>query len=344
MSEQPAVYANEERRAKKLAQIRKLLAKADGGTTPEEAQSLREKADALMAQFAVEAWEIKGHDDDRRRPDPISRPMDFNWYVEFADDHRSQMFSMFLDVAAHCRCVVVNWKGYHTSFDRATNEYKAEIIVVGLPADLDYMDLMFTNLLREVSNGLEPKPDPRRPMIENLVRMKEAGMQWQRIADLLAEAGQLSQHEIGGKVHNLDLAGKYTRYCKEHDRPRLKVAPRVYQRSYMYGFADTIYYRLADMRKLQEQGTFMDDLKSATDNHGAALVLQDIRQMVKRKAEEMFPRPEAKVSGRAAHGRTRSLKTSEMARSQGSEAGAKAKLTPDAAGEVGTTKKELNRG
>jgi hypothetical protein len=64
------VYDTEERRAKKLAQVRMLLAKADSTKFPDEADTFRAKADELMAQYAIEAFEVTGHDDEHRRPEP----------------------------------------------------------------------------------------------------------------------------------------------------------------------------------------------------------------------------------------------------------------------------------
>jgi hypothetical protein len=48
----------EDRKAKMLERVRALLAKADGTNFPEEADAFRAKADALMTEYAIEAWQM----------------------------------------------------------------------------------------------------------------------------------------------------------------------------------------------------------------------------------------------------------------------------------------------
>lgn len=252
---------------KMLERVRALLAKADSTNFPEEADAFRAKADELMTAYAIEQWMIdEAQAGVNARPKPESRDIDTSWY--WTNSRKDELWSLFHGLARHCRCKVIYWRGYNTT------------PVIGLPSDLDYFDMLFTHLMLQMAKGLEPKPDPARSMIDNLIRMKEAGMKWARIGELLYDIGQLDEpytRNTGVRFTKL-----YADACREQGRPQLRVAPSVYQRSYAMGFVNEVKTRLRNQAKLTEEKTSGND---------KALALRDIKHVIDELADEMYGKP-----------------------------------------------------
>jgi hypothetical protein len=247
----------EDKKAKMLERVRALMAKADSTDFPAEADTFRDKADELMRQYAIEQWQVDvAQDGVGARPKPISRDVDVAWY--FSNSRSKELWQLMNICTLHCRVKLVYWRG------------STSIPCVGIPSDLDYFDMLFTSLMLQMGKGLEPHPSRDKPMIENLVVMKEAGMKWERIGELLITAGQLEYYDRNMGVKFTKL---YTDYCDKHDRPRLRIAPSVYQRSFAKGFVSEVRTR---MRR-----------QESTNTTGMELVLRDIKDEVDAATTEM---------------------------------------------------------
>jgi hypothetical protein len=248
-----------DKKAKILERVRALLAKADSTTFPAEADAFRSKADKLMVAYTIEQWELAQSNNGNEGSKPVVREVAFTWWLE--SNRRDELWSLFTSAAKHCRCVVAV-RGY---------KYRShEIPVIGLNSDLDYMDILFTHLMLQMGKGLEPHVDSDLPLLENLAVMKEAGVKWQRIGELLHEAGQLEEpysRKVGVRFTKL-----YKDFCEENNRERNLVSPSVYQRSYAMGFVRELNERFSNMREeSQEQsdGEFLPailDLKKQAEN------------------------------------------------------------------------------
>jgi hypothetical protein len=280
----------EDKKAKMLERVRALLAKADGTNFPAEADTFREKADELMTQYAIEQWEVdEAQAGVGARPKPERRDFDMSWYRE--NSRSNELWRLMQAVAYHCRVRLVYWRVSGT------------IPAVGIPSDLDWFDLLFTHLMLQMGKGLEPHPNPERSMIENLVTMKEAGMKWERIGELLINIDQLESYDRNMGVKFTKL---YTDYCVANKRPRLRTTPSVYQRSFAQGFLEEIRTRL---KRQEEKST-----------GSMELVLRDIRDEINSAAEDMFgPDPKR-------YSIEKSGQVDPNAFSAGREAGAKANI------------------
>jgi len=268
-----------EKRDAMMAKIRGLIAKADATDFPAEADTFRKAADALMLRYSISEFELKPEAEQRRSI--TSRDVDMAWYL--ANPWSAELYTIFYYVAKHCRCKIVTWK-----FVGVT------IPVVGGENDLDFMDMLFTNIMLEQSKGLEPKPHRDEPMIEYLVRAKEAGMKWERIAEIMLDYG-IADFEVYTRNVGVRFTKLYTDYCNEHNRPRLRTSPGVFQRSFAMGFTAEIVGRLNRMR--QEN---LAEYDAEHEAGGASLVLADISRTVEARAHEMFGHPPmVKSSGRA---------------------------------------------
>lgn len=290
--------------AKMLERVRALLAKAESTTFPEEADAFRAKADELMTQYAIDQWMVDAAEAGRFvRAEPERRDFSRSWVgSKFRDD----LFSMFVAVAEHCRCVV----GYRGSHGR-------EIPVYGLASDLDYLDLLYTTLLVEVAKNLQPPVDPTSTNPdEEVFKQRQAGTGWMDVARKVYEAGLVpltkgerekqaadywTPDEPEGddwawselieavKVNYKNRLTNYNRrYVREHglQHQRNYVNPKVYQRSFMMGFSDEIWRRLRAMAEASR--TAYD---AGHEAGSMALAVRDIREVALALYEEQYPPP-----------------------------------------------------
>lgn len=288
-----------------LEKVRALLAKADSTNFAGEADVFRAKADELMLQYAIEAWQLETAA--AGRPEPEVREFDFGWYEK--SPLKTEIFNLWRSTLSHCRVV-----DSHTY-------YGDKIQIVGLPSDLGYFDLLLTSLLLEMSKGLELKPDPEQSYIENLVALKESGMKWERIGELLYGIGQLDKPYT--RNTGTRFTKEYARYCAENGREQMRTSPIVYQRSYADGFQLQVALRFRAMRKAQEDREMGEKFMSGDNSF--ALVVLDIQEAVRDFAKLTFGEREGKgrsLSSSSGH--------SSAAYGRGSEAGRKANISSKA--------------
>lgn len=306
-----------DKKDKKLEQVRALLAKAASTEFEGEAAVFRAKADELMANYAIEQWQLDAADErdaNRKGREPERRDVDISWYFEPQYRHvYADMWIMFGSVARHCRCKVVWWGGGN---DR-------KVPVLGLPSDLDYFDLLFTHLQIQLFKQIQPSPEPGDTYIEALVRMKEAGMKWEAIGTRLIKAG-LMEGEYTRNV-GVRFTKEYTEYCNETGRERKYINPKTYQRSFCEGFCRQVEMRLAEQKKEQK----------AKGGNGMELAVIDIKKKLDEEAVNQFGRP---PRGRAL---STSSSVDEAGLAAGRAAGNSANISGNPQHGVGGSRKEL---
>lgn len=291
-------------KAKKLQQIRALLAKADSTEFPEEAEACRAKADALMTSYAIDQWTVSAAANGvSGRPEPEVRYVDFGWWR--TSSRSDDLWSLFINLSVHCRCVVaVN--GYGSNGDWT------KIPVIGLASDLDYFDMLFTHLMLQMGKKLEPTPTADKSAGENVFLLRQAGMPWPRIVEKMFNIGQVRPtdrqlakfqlepgHDWKEVPHGLEremqkkLAKLNRAYVAANglQEERNYVNPQVYQRSFALGFVSEVAMRLREMRRDQE---------GASGSTGSvALAIRDIRKVALDLCDEMFPPIQRKGRSRA---------------------------------------------
>jgi len=257
---------------KKISQVQKLLAKAMS-TTPEEAELLRQKAHELMTNYAIEQWEIeKAQRSASGGRTPIKSNIDFSWYWEVSNQETAHaLYHVFIETARHTRIELA-----YLYVDYKEKTYP----IVGMRSDIEYFKILFTDLFRQVTQTIDPTPLPGESMIEALARMKEAGLKWEVIynrlvrAELQPDLGRWTK-TVASKVN---YAGKYTKFCDETDRVRMRVAPTVWKRSFLAGFSSALSRKLWQIR----EGT--------GENTGSReLALRDYRDEVREAMYEFYP-------------------------------------------------------
>lgn len=266
---------SEEKLAKMMKTIRGLLDRAMHPSTPEgEAQSCREKADALMFKYRIEeATVIRDananglHGNGENGLVPIWRKLTIgNIGSEFAQSYRAIASA----VARHCSL-------------RAIIEYdyvnmQMVLKAVGYSSDLMYADVLMTTSLLEFGKRLEPKNDPLLTPQQNALIMRQAGMERKRIAKILL-GDWSTENEMKSKNRLI------TRWVKAEAARQGFDAEQILGRgnnmekmreSYASGFVSTLNNRLTRMRHMQ--GT-----------EAAGLVLADRSDRVNRVFYEEYP-------------------------------------------------------
>lgn len=310
-----------DKQAKKLEQIRALLAKADATTFEGEAAVFRAKADELMTQYAIDQWMLRSTD--KEAAIIQKKHFAFEWYA--TSPRKNELWDLFTDVAFHCRCSVVlgSWTHYFEG-QRADR-----ITVVGLESDLAWMDELFTHLLLQLAKELEPKPDPHKSLPENVTDLKHAGLTWKRITELV---GMQEEWMPDGQNVNGKAIAVYKTYCRINGIEQRKVYPSVWQRSVAYGFVKTIKRRLEEMRRDQEERQ-----DGARGGNSMALVVRDIREQVNDFMQVEFNKDQLK--GKSI---SRSSRVDLRGVAHGRKAGSEANITNSADQRI-STRKEISR-
>lgn len=282
----------DDRKAKMLAKVRGLLAQADSTTHEGEREVFRAKADELMELYAIEEWQIESNSGEAARPE--RRYYDFRWWLKHPQ--RESLWFVFSSAASAARCKVVHHDDRH-------HNGVYSISVLGLPADLDYLDLLFTSLMMQMTKEILPEYDPARSLDENVYTMRMKGMGWPQIAEKLYVSGIVDVPRGHAEALTADgerrwrglaprtqqairsrLAARYRAYAKGNGLPQNYVDPKVYQRSYAEGFADAVATRLWAMKRERTERHKKD---SGSDNP-FAVALRDIDAAIRAYYEELY--------------------------------------------------------
>lgn len=340
-------------KAKMLERVRALLAKAESTEFPEEANSFRAKADALMTTYAITQWQVEEVAGKQgARPTPEVRKFDFSWWRR--SNRSEELWDLLWATARHCRCVVAT-RGYGADGSYST------IPVIGLASDLDYMDLLFTHLMVDMAKGLEPQVNPAETLGENALRLRSAGkgmregrdsmapMLWRAGLLPLTAAQQAKYPDVTPEeaFHGLwptlqkSLVGRVRRALNEEAKRQEKVLspvhPKVWQRSFAMGYVRELDARFTRMRHDQEQ-------QHGGSTGSMALAVRDIRTVAQNMYDELWPVPEDDGKGRKGRALTREVRVSHSAMSAGREAGARADISSAKSGQrLGGNRKELDR-
>jgi hypothetical protein len=331
-------------KAKMLERVRALLAKADSTNFPEEAATFREKADELMTRYAIDAWSVQmAQEGVGARPAPERRDVNFDWW--YGNPFKQQLWNLFWATANHCRCKVVSAKLSNKA-----------IPVIGLSADLDYFDMLFTSLMLEMGKKIDPQPRSELSLEQNMAMFREAGVPWDIALNRLADAGMVEKLDAPRRTKDKtwwvsfkeyeSAIRKYRTWCKRTGHPQAKVNQQTFRRNFADGFVDEIEDRFYRMRSAQE--TSYDAEHEAGS---AALAIRDIRDVVAEAVFEFFPdlRPHPEDCTCAVCERRRSQKLKPVryrrdtrvvdyaARAAGRDAGSKVNISNPAGKRVGRT-------
>lgn len=268
----------EEVRSRKLDQIRKLLDKAaDAATNEHEASALRQKADDLMLAYTISEFEVNARKPKNEREKPERRSVEV-----VGENHplKTQLIELHHSIVLHARCRAV----YSGLYDQ---KQRSVATIIGFPSDLEYCDMLYTSLQVQMARELEPKPDRTFTEEENIALLKEAGMKWMRVHELLHPDVPWERR------HGVRYTKVYTDYCKKSGKDRMYTSPITYQRNFAEGFHTEVAARMREIRRIQNQ----EQTKAGS---GMELVLVDIKKQVDDEFGLQFGRTKGvNLSGRS---------------------------------------------
>src|SRR5438105_2377791 len=228
-----------------LRKVRGLYAKANNTEHEGERQVFMAKADQLMEQYAIEEWQLLAGQEENKAI--VKRQFDMSWWSQLGDlphDCKSQVWHLFASCAEHARCYV-NANGIWTS---------GGVPVWGLESDLDYLDMLFTDLFVQLFGKIRPAYDPARSMGENVAIAKEAGMKYIDIAVWLGHPEWRVPNGTGGykTADNGKMLREYKTYLKsigKTTRDVVSVHPSTYAYSFLAAFTSKIRERFRAMKQ-----------------------------------------------------------------------------------------------
>lgn len=243
-----------------MRKVQALLAKADSTTFGEERDAFLAKADQLMMAYQIEAFELEFRKDKTQRRKPELRIYEYGTTgSREADDQMVQVFKALADMIG----IKLGFWGWRTS--------KA----VGYPEDLDYLDMLFTNIRLHLALKLEPKADPKLTIGENAAMLKEAGLTWERIHEQLFKVGLITDPDT--RPVRIRIYNHYKKFLKEDgDRKQVYANPDVWRRNFILGYTSELTNRIYEMsneRRKAAQGhelvlaSMKDDLLEALYEH-----------------------------------------------------------------------------
>lgn len=273
----------------KIRKISALLAKAEHPLTgAEEAATFRAGAERLMREYRVAEESLIAQD--QFSIEPILVKIDI---ADLESPFHQKHSMMFHYVAAHTG-VRYTVKYRRTDGDQKAGYYAA---VVGYPTDIRYAELLFNAARLVMISKLEPKVDRDQSDAENIYRLRSAGIDRQRIAELVwGKRG----HQEGLKVGRL-----YKEACAAKDEDVAVSGRQVNAKTYREVYAREFVSRFAS--RLREA-------RDAADSTGGALQLFGRAERVDEAFYKHFPeyRPtersepaEATTTGCAACARTK---------------------------------------
>lgn len=228
------------------------------------ADSYEQKADSLMTAYTIESFEIEMAKPAGFREVPSVRQYQYGKIKNsgnYTEDQEvnEQLIWIFHSLASFCRVKVA-----YLGWDKAN--------VVGYEADLEYLDFLYTTARIHLSGNLEPKPNPTFSEYDNFVILKEAGMKWERIWELLHPGTEFD------RSYCQKLLRRYGQECKRQGKLQVKGNPRAYQRSFVIGFKERIQSRLWSMGQERNK-----------EEAGYGLVLANRDEDLAARLYELFP-------------------------------------------------------
>lgn len=212
-----------------LRKVEALLAKAESTNFPEEAKSCRAKAEALMYQYRIEEAVLQ-------KASPVGAKPSWTTiticsFGEYANIYRW----MFAAVVSHFDCKSA------TLFNGA--KYEAD--VVGYESDLLFIDALWQSIRLAFADRMEPKVDPKATDRINAYRLRKAGIEGRRIAQMI-----YGRDDKSLRVRVRGLFRQEAEARGEDPEPLLGrgVNVKSYRASYASAFEDEIRSRLYWMK------------------------------------------------------------------------------------------------
>lgn len=212
-----------------LRKVEGLLAKAESTTFPEEADSCRAMAEALMYKYRIEEAMLAKAQPTGAKPE--WRQILVCGWGEFSATYKLLAAS----VTQHFECKAA------FLYDGA--EYRMD--VCGYASDLAFIDALWQSIRLAFADRMEPKVDRKLTDQVNAYRLRKAGIEGRRIAQMI--------YGSDAKPLRVKVRGMFRKEAEargEDPEPLLGRGVNVkgYRNSYALAFEDEIWRRLRLMR------------------------------------------------------------------------------------------------
>lgn len=255
-----------------LEKVRKLIAKAEGTDSTQEAEVYLEKAQELMLQHSISEAMLNASRPAEKRTK--AEALEFFSIADYGTLIRYQLVSLASEVAGHFGCNIVFF-----GLRRGGARSNVSTTVVGMPSDLRSFQTLYTALMLDLVSRLQPRPDVSKSFAENVYILHDMGVKWREIANLMNKAfvdhrpegwreavriGKDGNSDIlvpwnGSSMDGGRLIRAYRKHCAEiGEKPRAIQSPVMFQRNFAVGYVERISVRLAIARmkgQTQEAGT-----------------------------------------------------------------------------------------
>lgn len=174
-----------------LAKVTAMLAKADSTEFPEEAKAFRAKAEQFMRQYRIEEEDLIASDQVSIEPEWME--------MDICGRHnpfKNRYLNLIFAAAEHAGVQAVwgtDWK---------TDQIR--ISMCGYSGDLRMAAFLFNAARLVFKERLEPKVNPALSDEENIYRLRQSGIDRQRVAKMLwgeEEGGKHSAHAKVGRIY-----------------------------------------------------------------------------------------------------------------------------------------------
>jgi hypothetical protein len=255
-----------------LRRVQSLIERADHELTPaHEAAACREKAEGMMRKYRIEEEGLLAKDP------TASGPIELKIHICDSDnDQMNNIWRMVVFIGEHAGCRVGNTFSYNRT--RATSELMAHI--VGHEGDVGFANLLYTSARLVWSTTIQPTVDPKLPEAENVYRLRNAGIERWRIAQMLWNS-HLKDGSAHGRVSRI-----YNAECRRRNEdPKVagrSINAKTYRNIFAEEFTSALYWRLLAARQASEKAE-------------KPMVLFGRKERVDEKFYEIFPhlRPKA---------------------------------------------------
>jgi hypothetical protein len=233
-----------------MRKVQAMMAKAASTAFDAERDALLSKADEMMAVYAIEQFELDMARPANERERPEVRVFEFTMPPSY--ELRQSLYQLFWSLARHTGVMFGGSVQY-------IGDGQYGLKCVGYRSDLDWLQMLFINTQLHFLSRMEPKPDTELSDLENFIMLRESGMEYKRIFQLMGWPwlGKDGQEVVG---HG-DLAGEsnqklrkmrkaYHDHCKALGREPVKgLKADTYRASFMDGYVERIQGRLREMKQ-----------------------------------------------------------------------------------------------
>lgn len=258
-----------------MERVQLLIARADHpGTPPEEADTARKMADALMFKYKIDTLSAP---ETGSAVEPI--------WTSIIISENGNLWSNFYvgivqDIVRHSGCLMQR-KMEQKVDDAGFSKWYNVAHVVGFEGDVRYVEMLVASALLAFGRALEPKVHPEESDAANALRLRQGGMERRRIA--LALFGQWSS-ENEMKAKNRKVTNLIKQEAERIGQPHLAKELlgrgnniKTYRESYANGF----YWTLSD--RIRRLG-----IERAQSGNGA-LVLGNWKERLEEALYVKFP-------------------------------------------------------